>query len=430
MRKATQRFYLTGLITVILLVMATPALLEAAEAYLDIDLTEVTIGETRGVEPTPWHLSIDNISGIHYVSILTLNHLNGIQRGSTLKLAIPTGDGGPATILWSKHFMSDFARGVEPSPFIIFRNYVIRYLRPHFAADGTPVVDGSFVTIPAFFEAGEYGEPTCMAELPGSEFDDGCPRLFVGTDLGFIFILVNSPLGGVALDGIVPISDDAILDLEPIPQHGYIALGVMINNVIYGFSSHIPDPGDPWDVLFSIFDQRVTPLTDFDVFDPKDMPLPLLDLQAGLILANGTGELGRFSIPADAGGVIIPKLNIETGSRNIRKIAAGSLLMLPADESTILYDPTFSEETGSSGCGVDITDPDPDYCYGLCADVDNNGLVNILDIVYLVNYKYKSGPEPYIMNLGNVDGIDPVNILDIVYLINYKYKSGSEPNCP
>jgi hypothetical protein len=28
------------------------------------------------------------------------------------------------------------------------------------------------------------------------------------------------------------------------------------------------------------------------------------------------------------------------------------------------------------------------------ADVDLNGEINILDIVYLVNYKYKNGPDP------------------------------------
>ncbi len=34
------------------------------------------------------------------------------------------------------------------------------------------------------------------------------------------------------------------------------------------------------------------------------------------------------------------------------------------------------------------------------------------------------------MEAGDADGIPPVNILDIVYLINYKYKSGPEPLCP
>ncbi len=66
--------------------------------------------------------------------------------------------------------------------------------------------------------------------------------------------------------------------------------------------------------------------------------------------------------------------------------------------------------------------------------------VNILDIVYLIDYKYKSGaaPVPYALCSGDVNCDCLVNILDIIYLINYKYKSGPAPctcgnfiaNCP
>ena len=63
-------------------------------------------------------------------------------------------------------------------------------------------------------------------------------------------------------------------------------------------------------------------------------------------------------------------------------------------------------------------------------DVDRDGIVNILDIVYLINCKYKEGPCPEPPIIGDVDDcVDPytINILDIVYLINYKYKNGPEP---
>ncbi len=69
----------------------------------------------------------------------------------------------------------------------------------------------------------------------------------------------------------------------------------------------------------------------------------------------------------------------------------------------------------------------------ICGDVDDDGLVNILDIVYLIAYKYKSGPAPVYMEAADVnsdiipDGM--INILDIVYLINFKYKGGPDPVC-
>ncbi|MCP4705615.1 MAG: hypothetical protein GY865_13530 [candidate division Zixibacteria bacterium] len=59
----------------------------------------------------------------------------------------------------------------------------------------------------------------------------------------------------------------------------------------------------------------------------------------------------------------------------------------------------------------------------------NTTEINILDIVHLVNYKYKGGvdPIPYALCSGDVNCNCTVDILDIVYLINFKYKGGNAP---
>jgi len=60
-------------------------------------------------------------------------------------------------------------------------------------------------------------------------------------------------------------------------------------------------------------------------------------------------------------------------------------------------------------------------------DADCNKIYNILDITYLINYKYKDGPVPTIEPGGDCNCSYDCNILDIVYLINYKYKNGPYP---
>ncbi len=70
-----------------------------------------------------------------------------------------------------------------------------------------------------------------------------------------------------------------------------------------------------------------------------------------------------------------------------------------------------------------------DLCDYVCGDLDDDKLINILDIVYLINYKYKSGPAPDPLESADVNNDILVNILDIVYLINYKYKDGPDPEC-
>lgn len=67
--------------------------------------------------------------------------------------------------------------------------------------------------------------------------------------------------------------------------------------------------------------------------------------------------------------------------------------------------------------------------YYICAEVDGLSGINILDIVFLINYKYKEGAAPDPLIAGDVDGTPPINILDIVYLINSIYKDGPDPAC-
>ncbi len=65
-----------------------------------------------------------------------------------------------------------------------------------------------------------------------------------------------------------------------------------------------------------------------------------------------------------------------------------------------------------------------------CGDTNNDKNVNILDIVFLINYKYKGGPAPDPMTSADVNSDGSVNILDIVHLINFQYKQGPPPDCP
>ena len=68
-----------------------------------------------------------------------------------------------------------------------------------------------------------------------------------------------------------------------------------------------------------------------------------------------------------------------------------------------------------------------DFRTWLLGDANGDYKIDILDIIFLINYKYKhgSGPEPVFA--GDINGDCDINIIDIVYLINYKYKGGPEP---
>jgi hypothetical protein len=68
----------------------------------------------------------------------------------------------------------------------------------------------------------------------------------------------------------------------------------------------------------------------------------------------------------------------------------------------------------------------------ICGDVNDDGIVNVGDIVYLVSYLYRGGPAPVPMScVGDVNNDDIVNVGDIVYLVSYLYRGGPapDPNC-
>ena len=68
--------------------------------------------------------------------------------------------------------------------------------------------------------------------------------------------------------------------------------------------------------------------------------------------------------------------------------------------------------------------------YFLRGDANGDNKVNIADIVYLVSYLFKFGPEPKPeLGIGDANCDGEVTVADIVYLVNYLFKFGPTP-CP
>ena len=60
-------------------------------------------------------------------------------------------------------------------------------------------------------------------------------------------------------------------------------------------------------------------------------------------------------------------------------------------------------------------------------DANASGVVDIDDIVWLINYVFRSGPEPYPLFAGDNNCDGSTDIDDIVYLIAYVFQGGPEP---
>jgi hypothetical protein len=67
--------------------------------------------------------------------------------------------------------------------------------------------------------------------------------------------------------------------------------------------------------------------------------------------------------------------------------------------------------------------------YFIRGDVNKDETIDVGDVVYLVNYLFKTGPacDPLAVGDANCDSV--VDVGDVVYLINYLFKGGPPPGC-
>jgi hypothetical protein len=66
----------------------------------------------------------------------------------------------------------------------------------------------------------------------------------------------------------------------------------------------------------------------------------------------------------------------------------------------------------------------------MAGDTNVDGVVDVGDVVYEINYLFKHGPYPLCLDCADVNGDCGINVGDVVYLVNYLFKSGAEPQIP
>ena len=88
----------------------------------------------------------------------------------------------------------------------------------------------------------------------------------------------------------------------------------------------------------------------------------------------------------------------------------------------------FTWQDNRRAKGGDIYSKIVNFFYFLRGDANGDNKVNIADIVYLVSYLFKFGPEPKPeLGIGDANCDGKVTVADVVYLVSYLFKQGPPP---
>lgn len=106
-------------------------------------------------------------------------------------------------------------------------------------------------------------------------------------------------------------------------------------------------------------------------------------------------------------------------------ILSGLIYQAPIDSGIFTF--TLLVEDAQAQTDTQVLTLSVSYDTTAPCDLVYDGGLSVADIVYLVNYIFKSGPEPPLPKCGDVNCDDEINVLDAVYLINYLFKNGPPP---
>ncbi len=147
-------------------------------------------------------------------------------------------------------------------------------------------------------------------------------------------------------------------------------------------------------------------------------------------LPDGT-EGEAYSQQLEAGGGTGDKAwsdkNDDLQGTGLNLAADGLLSGTLVDMGTISFTARVEDAVGSFDEKLFSFVIVPSY---ICGDVNGDGGgSNVVDLSYLVDYLFHSGPPPPVLEAANVDGEGGINVVDLTYLVDYLFFDGPALDC-
>ncbi len=248
----------------------------------------------------------------------------------------------------------------------------------------------------------DAGNPTTMVI---SHCETGAVQLSATSmEMEDIYFRIGNVVGG---GGAASISPSGLVTYTPVPSD----VGQSIEIVIETTCGHTPfGLGFPtWNLMVEVTNNP-------------------LDVDGGMAYVSGaTNNLITKNDIIVGGKDVCDELvyTITSGPGEFDQ-ATGIYTWMPGPTEIGIFAVTFEVTDGieTLSDGFNIVVADEACCPG---DANYTGDVNVGDAVFLINYIFKGGPAPNVMNWADTNADCTVNVGDVVYLINFIFNSSESP---
>ncbi len=194
-----------------------------------------------------------------------------------------------------------------------------------------------------------------------------------------------------------------------------------VADTVYYKGDGVPDFKGFLDTVYVAIDQPQLHWADGNIAVPEDLTITLTDISLQFNPDNVEGAMVQVNGIAAAS---VSTIDEETGDKLVVTVDKASFVSgygAVWDNETYDYHVTGSQSNGFMFDYIGKVNIQGH----IAGDVNLDNVCDVLDVIYVINYKFKNGPAPLPVEMaGDVDGSGMINILDILYYIKFLYKDG------
>ena len=135
----------------------------------------------------------------------------------------------------------------------------------------------------------------------------------------------------------------------------------------------------------------------------------------------------QLAAEGGTGNLVWADLNGDLDGTGLALGTDGLLSGTPTMYGTVEFTAQATDEIGGVDTKALTIEINPAF---VCGDADDDGAVNLVDILLIIGYVYNDGEPPVYLNAADVDSSGAIDLIDILAIIGVVYNETGVLTCP